>query len=309
MSDAEGSRPGFVFVTGETLGQGFQRMYVAMLDDAVAHLSGEGHPDEVEAVHEARKSLKKARSLVRLVRDGMPQYRHANRLCRDAGRKISGLRDASARIETLDMARERFPEGAVDEALDRIRVELVRRRDQAHATVGGPQMAAALTIAREARTHAEILEVDGIDASTLRSGLARTYDRGLKLFRKVQKGYDTELLHQWRKRAKYHRYHVGFLVNAWPLPLKAREKALHTLTEYLGDDHDLAVLRDSLVAVVSELPELQRDAAAVVEVARGVRAELQTLALADGARCFAEDTIGMASRITSYIETWQAGAL
>jgi CHAD domain-containing protein len=297
--------PDYAFSADETLADGVRRLYVAMLDDAVAQLSGNGDPDPIEAVHEARKSLKKARALVRLVRDDFPQYRKANRLCRNAGRKISELRDASARIETLDMARTRFPVGVVDGALDRIRAELVARRDHAHEQAERP-VAQALAIAKRARALADTFDLSRVDVHTLHPGLARTYGRGLLVFRKVLRGYDTELLHAWRKRAKYHRYHVGFLINAWPVPMRAREKALRMLTEYLGDDHDLAVLRETLHTVVDEQPALQVDAAAVVEVAQGVRAELQRAAMDEGARCFAEDGDLLAARLTSYVSAWYA---
>ncbi|MEZ4319990.1 MAG: CHAD domain-containing protein [Myxococcota bacterium] len=293
------------FLQGEPIADGFVRLYEGLLDDAIAHLSGRGHPEEIEAVHEARKALKKARALLRLVRDDLPQYRRANRLCRDAGREISELRDASAQIETLDMARRRFPEGVVDDALDRIRAELVARRDAMHADGAPERIASALELARKARAVSADFDVRHLDVHTLQPGLALSYGRGLLVFHRVLRGYDTDLLHQWRKRAKYHRYHVGFIQEAWPSVLKAREKTLHELTELLGDDHDLSVLHETLGHVVVSQPSLAIDAAAVVEIATGVRAELQAAALRDGALCFAEAADAMAVRLTAYVRAWQ----
>ena len=66
------------------------------LDDAVRHLRDDRGGDLAEAVHEARKDLKKARSLLRLARPGLPGdvYRRENGALRATGRSLSGARDA-----------------------------------------------------------------------------------------------------------------------------------------------------------------------------------------------------------------------
>ncbi|MEA2297262.1 MAG: hypothetical protein QOF77_198, partial [Solirubrobacteraceae bacterium] len=65
--------------------------------------------DPVDAVHEARKSIKKTRALLRLVRPGLPKrvYRSENRTLRDAARLISGARDADVMVETVEKLAER----------------------------------------------------------------------------------------------------------------------------------------------------------------------------------------------------------
>ena len=51
--------------------------------------------NRAEAIHEARKSLKRLRALVRLVRGelGEQVYRRHNECMRDAARELAGLRD------------------------------------------------------------------------------------------------------------------------------------------------------------------------------------------------------------------------
>jgi CHAD domain-containing protein len=62
-----------------------------------------------EAVHEARKSLKRLRALVKISRPalGDARYRRENAEFRQTGRLLSAARDAKVLIETLDGLLER----------------------------------------------------------------------------------------------------------------------------------------------------------------------------------------------------------
>lgn len=74
------------------------------LDRAVSELSERISSDPVEAVHAARKAVKKERSLLRMARGSMPakQRRRENAALREAAQGLSGARDAEAMIATLD---------------------------------------------------------------------------------------------------------------------------------------------------------------------------------------------------------------
>src|SRR5919106_3312410 len=91
---------------------GIRRVGEGRADDALDQLHDgvERNPDA--AVHEARKDLKKLRSVLRLVRHevGDDLYRRENARFRDAGRALSGARDAQVKLETLAALRERFDE-------------------------------------------------------------------------------------------------------------------------------------------------------------------------------------------------------
>ena len=80
------------------------------LDDAATRLRDQHGDDPVEAVHGARKDLKKARSLLRLARPGLDghAYRRLSDELRDAGRRLSDRRDADALAATVDDLAERY---------------------------------------------------------------------------------------------------------------------------------------------------------------------------------------------------------
>jgi CHAD domain-containing protein len=63
-----------------------------------------GRAPRGEAIHDARKRLKKARAALRLARAALPgdEYRRENDTLRDAARPLSEVRDAEVLIDTLD---------------------------------------------------------------------------------------------------------------------------------------------------------------------------------------------------------------
>jgi CHAD domain-containing protein len=61
-------------------------------------------------VHEMRKVVKKLRGLVRLVRPVFPEAQAENAILRDAGRSLSGLRDADVQLATAEKLSGGMPE-------------------------------------------------------------------------------------------------------------------------------------------------------------------------------------------------------
>ena len=79
---------------GESVLHAVRRIARHEIDDMLMHLRA--GPRRHEAVHEARKSSKKLRALVRLMRDaiGEKRYRRENTTLRDAVRPLAAMRDA-----------------------------------------------------------------------------------------------------------------------------------------------------------------------------------------------------------------------
>ena len=97
------------FKLGEPVPEGIKRIVGEEIEAAARHLSGQGESDRDEAIHEARKSVKKIRGVLRLVRPELGEvYRTDNARFRDIGRQLSQFRDAGASIETFDALRKRY---------------------------------------------------------------------------------------------------------------------------------------------------------------------------------------------------------
>ena len=89
-------------------------------------------------MHEARKDLKKARAVLRMVRHRMDDevYQRENVRLRDAGQALAGTRDAEAKVGTIEALEERFGDElpAVTAALKR---DLEAERNAARRRRGG----------------------------------------------------------------------------------------------------------------------------------------------------------------------------
>src|SRR4029453_15199119 len=58
-------------LAGEPVAAGMKRILTAQVDDAISQLRGEAGTEPADAIHEARKDVKKIRSALRLVRDAI----------------------------------------------------------------------------------------------------------------------------------------------------------------------------------------------------------------------------------------------
>src|SRR5262245_12474922 len=133
----------FALQADESLRKGLRRIARKELEAVQEHVAGPSHGSRDAAVHEARKSFKKVRAILRLVRPaiGERSYRYENTAFRDAARPLTEVRDAKILVETLDTVAEHFADRVRSQPFATIREELrkhhreVRRRvlDEAHA--------------------------------------------------------------------------------------------------------------------------------------------------------------------------------
>jgi CHAD domain-containing protein len=251
-------------------------------------------------VHDARKAIKKERSLLRLARGAMPTEtrRRENAVLREAARELSCTRDADVMIATLDDLAVRFAGQLAAKTFDAIRDQLSAR--------SGQRAGSAL----EARAVQELgaLRVRVDDWTLLRggwkaieSGLLRSYTRGRKAFARARARRSTDDLHAWRKRVKDLWYHQRLLGSICGPGVRGQAKDAHHLADPLGDDHDLALLRERLAS--DELPATV-DLSAVLRLIDHRRSELQTEAIALGERVYADPPKAFRRRMR---RSWNAG--
>ncbi len=292
----------------ETPRQGVRRVADEQLGRALESLREA--PDRAEAVHDARKRLKKLRAVVRLVRDevGEKHHRHVNARLRDAARRLSEARDAEVLVETLQKLRRHFDAVTYARAFDGAERELARRRDAATRALleegeRDEQVAEELEAARAGLAD---WPVDAKGWSAFSGGLERVYRRGRKASAAAYESGRAEDFHEWRKRVKYLWYHLRLLQTAWPSVLEATGGEAKRLSDLLGDDHDLAVLRRTLAAEPDAFgPPLELEA--LDGLIAGRSAELRAEAQPLGRRLYAEKPKAFRKRIEGYWRAWQDG--
>jgi len=251
-----------------------------------------------EAVHGARKDIKKARALLRLARPGLPEeaYRSENEALRDIARSLTAAREADVLAETFERVAARLVGRVPELELDALRVRVVEIADALRPTGeaggDGPSALTQQTVSAlaDATARARTLDLERCDTATLAAGSVRAYARGAQALAVAQHDTTAEHLHEWRKRAKDLWYHQRLLRNAWPELFKAQADAADRLTKLLGDDHDLAQL-------AAHLP----DEPAVLQAITELRVELQADAFELGHRLYAEKPKAFDRRLARYL--------
>ena len=289
---------------GETAERALRRSAREELDRAIAELSDGVKEDPVTAVHDARKALKKERSLLRLARGAMPsrQRRRENAALRDAARGLSGARDAAVLIATLDQLSERFTGQLPASTFDAIRQHLESERGGESDGVAGSTFAAgALHELQTMRLRVDDWEFSGSGWDAIDRGLRRSYRRGRKAFGNARKSRSSEDLHAWRKRVKDLWYQERLLAPSCGPAVRGQAKDAHRVADLLGDDHDLSLLREALTGSSMPVPV---DVDAVVELIDHRRTELRTEAIRIGKRIYAEPPKAFRRRMR---RSWRAG--
>ncbi|HVR39705.1 MAG TPA: CHAD domain-containing protein [Thermoanaerobaculia bacterium] len=277
----------YAFRAGESIPAGIRRIVTNRIDRAIEHLTDESSPLD-ERVHGARKRFKEIRAVLRLIRDPLGESFSAENLWyRDAGRELGAARDADAMLEAIDKL--------LDAADDKILKRALTRARRVLKTVPAdlePRVARLLDSLPFAKLRIESWPDLDDDFATIGGGLRRTYRNGRRAMQTAIAIPTMEHLHEWRKRVKDHWYHSQLLEDVWPTMMKPHLEAMEQLSHALGDDHDLAVLRERTGSHV------------IHEAIDARRAELQKEAESVGRRMYADSPKAVASRFEAWWKEW-----
>jgi CHAD domain-containing protein len=209
-------------------------------------------PISDEAIHDARKALKKARADLRLLRDGMSKtvYQVENSRLRDAGRFLSPLRDARSLMEAFDSLHDRYIEelqavelGPLQKILQG---NLAKVRRHLHSQGKSTDLENCIRLLEGSVELAKQEDFSSINSSTVGPGLRRIYRKGRKAYAEAKTVPTTEALHEWRKQVKYLLNAIDGLHSSKKNQGRGKVeevlKRADRLADYLGDDHELAML-------------------------------------------------------------------
>jgi CHAD domain-containing protein len=234
---------------GERVADGVRRIARGQLDLAIELLEQSGTEELPDAVHSSRMALKRLRALLRVARDALGEetYRRENEVFREAGRELSGVRDAQVTLESLEALMTGFADELPAGAFAGLHDALSEHARSAHERLNSDPRALAamletLKAARERVATWPLHDGDGLEV--LASGFERIYRRGRRVLRTARHETSTEHLHALRKRAKDLWHGAQVLRPASPKMLKKLGRRAHHLADLVGEDHDLAVLLD-----------------------------------------------------------------
>jgi CHAD domain-containing protein len=271
----------FRFKLTESFADGFRRIACEQIDRASTQLREDGQP--AVTVHETRKTLKRLRALLRLMRPavGHEAFKAENAYLRDIGLSLSGARDRHVLLETANGL-------ASGGRLGRRVAESLRQAILATNGQGEPvSLRDAAERLASARQRIVALPVAGTGFDVAGEGLEASYREARRAFRRAYAQPSDEAFHEWRKGAQRHWRQMVLLARAWPGYLEARAQEARELSQELGEDHDLAML--VAFAHSDSAANLKGEVAAIVETAaRRRQEELRDAARPRGERLFAD---------------------
>lgn len=308
-SRTDDRRVTYQFEQPDRLAFEIRRVAAERLDHALEQLSGGLSRDAAEAVHTARKDLKKTRSLLRLVRASLGEDRfHAeNDRLRTAARHLAGVREADALPESLGALMKSKGAELGTESRSAANLWLARMEvSQGASDEVGLAAGRASALIAGARDDSRTWALGYGSFDLIEPGLRRTYRQGRRYLERAATDSTDETLHEWRKRVKDVWYALRLIGRAWEPVLRPLADQAHELSDLLGDHHDLGGLRAVIRSGGAGLAPPIREELLNASDAR--QAELHHVAISLGHRLFAERPRRYTERLGRLWAAWEADA-
>ena len=301
----------FELKENESFAANVHRIARSSLDEVQATLSGgeAGAFPAPEAVHLARKELKRLRALLRLSREGLGDsvFARENVSYRDVGRALSAARDAAVLVLAFDALRPQLYGLVAPETITGIHDRLQAAVTDSEAHLDLPAAIAELRAARErvedwAWMHSEdAWRVPG-------RGIEAVYRKGRRAMRRASADNPAEEdFHEWRKQVKLLAAQMRLLCPIDPDGLESTAKKADCIAEGLGEEHDLSVLSNTLFGG----PEGHLEATTELETIRRFldarRETLQQKALKHGWKLYKEKPPRFTARLKRHWKRWRKG--
>lgn len=264
--------------------------------------------DRLEAVHSVRKEIKKVRATLGLVHEKMGEdvYRKRVKTLRAAARRLRDPRDARVRPQALERLIVHFKSRLPAQPFAGIKKVLRQNcHEEAREFMKGKSVAAVGRMLRKINRRAGDLKVKANGWTAIQSGLRESYSRGQKACKMALKETSPENLHQWRKHVQALWHQLRLLGPIRPESLRAAAGEMKTLSQCLGDDHDLVMLKQFVACHCAHRH------AGEVKMLNGLidlrQTELRSDAFALGSRFYAEEPSLFCRRLENYWNAWRAG--
>lgn len=293
----------FCFKGKETVPKAIRRLGHERVEHALGCLKDREHAN---SIHCARKDIKKIRAVLRLVRANIKkkEFRRLTGLLREAAGHLAPPRDAYMKIETFTKLTSSFKgqlaAGALRHIRSDLRSDLNRKRKQFDENRTATAVERLLRRTEKELNH---VKIRGKGWKAIQPGVRTAYCQGRRAYRTALEDPQGEHFHAWRKRAKDLWYHVTLLRPVWPEQMTAIADRLDALGEYLGDDHDLVVVRQAIETECAG-DQNARELKTVQALIEKRQRELRDAALALGARFYAEKPSAFCGRLAGYWQIW-----
>lgn len=278
---------GFCIKPDQDVSSEVRRIVLKQLDVATSELKSIGDPESDEAIHDARRRVKKIRAVIRLVRPVLDKtYREVDADLGAVSRLLAPVADGQGVIDTLNQLAQRYRKVLPRKTVASIHADLVERERRIDSTARADhvlQRATTTLRAERARVKRWRLSTDGFRAVApgLKASVRRARDAMIAAWIHPTSGRH----HEWRRHVKDHWFHVRLLEDRCGNHLLRYQQRLEALDGVLGEYHNLVLLRDVLV---NDTALTRRESAQCLRVVARYQRTLRRHAQILGARIYSE---------------------
>jgi CHAD domain-containing protein len=286
----------FGLKAGQPIGDEIRRIVSKQFELAASELTAIGTPHSDEAIHRARRRVKKIRAVIRLVRPALGDtFGPVDKRLRRTVKLLAPVADGQGVVQALDELATRYSEGFSRPVFETIRAGLVEREARADRKAKADRVLERVTeTLRKERTHVKHWRIRGNGFKRLAPALETSFWRAKKAMAKSVEHPTADNYHRWRRRVKDHWFHVRLIETRCGNRLGACKRRLEALDACLGDDHNFALLR----AILGADPFVSRqETARRLRLIHRYQTELRRRAQLLGARVYAEQPRDFVRRV------------
>jgi CHAD domain-containing protein len=240
---------GFRLKCDQTVSSEIRRIVLRQLELATSELTSVGDPESDEAIHDARKRVKKIRAVIRLVRPVLDKTcRAEDSELRRVHQMLAPVADGHGVVEMLDALARRYKKSLPRKTVASMHANLLAREKRIGSETAAAhvlqQASHALRVERRHVRHWRLKE-EGFGA--VEEGLKESVRRARKAMMTVWRRPTAHHYHTWRRHVKAHWFHVRLLEGRCGNHLMRYQRQLEALDGVLGEYHNLILLRDLMV--------------------------------------------------------------
>ncbi len=280
-----------------------RRIVLKQLNLAASQLTSIGDPESDDAIHQARRRVKKIRAVIRLVRPVLngastafdPDLRRVSRL-------LAPVADGQGVIGTLNTLARRYSHALPRKTIAALRSDLVNRGRRIDSEADADHVlekASRMLRAHRGSVKRWRLAAEGFQA--IAPGLKRCVRRARRAMVVAWLHPTPARFHTWRRHVKEHWFHVRLLEGRCGDQLLPVQRRLEALDGVLGEYHNLALLHEVLVSDTAlSRAEVVRCRRVVARYQRALRRHAQLL----GVRIYSDKPRRFVRRVK---RLWQSG--
>jgi CHAD domain-containing protein len=279
------------------------RISSAIIDETIQAVN-QKETDDDTLVHDLRKSVKKLRALLKLLRKetGEEFFKKNNFALRDLNSRSAAIRNYSALIKLVQMISEHPEETEFLETLNLLLLRLQSDfKEVQRVTTYDTLFKYNQTQLEKYKSHLSNLEINESRFASIKAGITRVYSDGISSFEIAIANPTEKTLHEWRKNVKDLSYCSLTLTPIWKPVLKSFTKELNVLSDMLGELHDFY----ELTHYIQSLIDNSYDFSNIFILIENKQTHLMDKSFHLGKKIFAESGEQFSERIKAYFRSFK----